>query len=100
MVYALTSLPHVTPSSHRSDHSFLTVCNQIDTVECWLLEPPEEEPGDGAAGGGGGVGRKAGGGVGGGGSVLSKAAEDRVIMELAGMKMHSAGLRDEPLEEA
>ncbi|GIL45882.1 hypothetical protein Vafri_3010 [Volvox africanus] len=73
---------------------------QIDTVECWLLQPPEEDPsGSSVSGahkpGGGG----SGGGGAGRGSILGKAAEDRAIMELAGLKLHSAGLKDEPLEE-
>ncbi|EFJ52534.1 hypothetical protein VOLCADRAFT_116007 [Volvox carteri f. nagariensis] len=76
---------------------------QIDAVECWLLQPPEgeQQPGDTAGGRPGGTCSAAGtaGGGGGGGSILGKAAEDRAILELAGLKMHSAGLRDEPLEE-
>ncbi|GLC41187.1 hypothetical protein PLESTM_001164700 [Pleodorina starrii] len=70
---------------------------QIDTLECWLLQPPDEEqqqPGGGEPSTGGGGGRG-----GGGGSVLFKAAEDRAIMEMAGLQMHSHGMVDEPLEE-
>ncbi|GLI63961.1 hypothetical protein VaNZ11_007128 [Volvox africanus] len=73
---------------------------QIDTVECWLLQPPEEDPSGssvtgahkpgGGGGGTGGAGR---------GSILGMAAEDRAIMELAGLKLHSAGLKYEQLED-
>ena len=72
-------------------------CRQIDTLECWLLQPPEDE--DAASGSdnnhGGGPRR----GGGGSSSILDKAAEDRAIMKMAGMNLHSEGVRDEPLEE-
>ncbi|GIL71803.1 hypothetical protein Vretimale_766 [Volvox reticuliferus] len=76
---------------------------QIDALECWLLQPPEEDPcapsvsgarKPGCCGSSG-----SGTGSAGKGSILGMAVEDRAIMELAGLRLHSAGLKDEPLEE-
>ncbi|KAG2448783.1 hypothetical protein HYH02_006135 [Chlamydomonas schloesseri] len=69
---------------------------QIDTLECWLLQPPEEEEGSSDSSHGG---PRRGGGSGSSGSILDKAAEDRALMKMAGMQLHSEGVRDEPLEE-
>ncbi|KAG2501261.1 hypothetical protein HYH03_001068 [Edaphochlamys debaryana] len=66
---------------------------QIDTLECWLLQPPEDEMSSHSDSSTSGSRR------GGSQSILNRNVEDRAIMALAGMKMHSDGVRDEPLEE-
>lgn len=87
-----TALPFPADSpSLSSEQSFA-----LDVVEAWALQPPDDE----GTGGGGGGGAAAG-GRGGGGGALSKAREDRALLELAGVSVnHSAALGPaEPIEE-
>lgn len=63
---------------------------QVDTVECWQLRLTEEEEEAAAAAANPSKNK----------SILDKSAQDRTVLTMAGVNVnHSAGLRDEPIEE-